>query len=149
MRVRAVSHKSNRSSRITPAGWAALISTSFESNHSQTSLPLNALQFRKNPYSSLNSVRYLNRFCEHEILCCLRHRQKSSYALLSTTFHAAGSVVPTSIAPKICICSNMPLGSTERTHGFQFAISPWSFYWGCSPIVEQMVDEEFHNIPYN
>ena len=107
----AISHRSVRSSGTMPTGGFDWMSHSLKSSHSAITRALYPFAFKQKPYSSRTSIRNLNLFWLHETRWCLRHRVKSSKALFKAVFQAAGSLEETSSAPKICICSSIPLSS--------------------------------------
>ena len=111
--ISAVSQRSNRSSWIMPGGGKALILIMTERSHSQTSLALKALQFKKKPYPSRCNILYLNFFWELEILRVFLHVVKSSKALCRWDPQAAWSLSAGSSSPKTCMRISIPLSSSN------------------------------------
>lgn len=107
----AISHRSARSSGTMPTTGFDWMSHNLKSSHSAITRALYPFAFKQKPYSSRTSIRNLNLFWLHETRWRLRHRVKSSKALFKAVFQAAGSLEETSTAPKICICSSIPLSS--------------------------------------
>lgn len=108
-RIKAVTQRSKRSSGTKSGGGEGWISTMTDNSHSEMSLALNPLQFKKKPYSSRNSILNLNLFWEDEILLYLLQVVKSSQAFCKAPFQSAGSAESGSACPKACIWRSIPL----------------------------------------